>query len=221
MTRRVAHGFSIVAGLIMALGLALVAPERAGAQGAAPGPMPVSVANPIKRQVSDVAEFTGRFEASALVEVRAQVNGQLMEVAFKDGAQVKKGDLLFKIDPRNYQNALAEAQSAVTTANARIQLTKADVDRAKDLLKTGNITDQVAQQRNQAYQEALASLQSAQATGRDRQAQPRMDRRPRADRRPDRPQDDDRRQPDRVRRELHGAHDHRGHPADLLLLRRR
>ncbi|WP_155905192.1 efflux RND transporter periplasmic adaptor subunit [Methylopila sp. M107] len=147
-----------------ALGLALaVSGGVALAQGGAPGPMPVSVANPIKKKVSEVAEFTGRFEASERVDVRAQVSGQLVEVAFKDGAQVKKGDLLFKIDPRPYQNALEQAQSAVTTANATIQLTKADVDRAKDLIRTGNITDQVAQQRQQAYQQALASLQSAQA----------------------------------------------------------
>ncbi|MDR4306848.1 efflux RND transporter periplasmic adaptor subunit [Chelatococcus sambhunathii] len=144
------------------LAVALGRPVPVAAQGA-PGPMPVSVANPIKKTVSDVAEFTGRFDASERVDVRAQVSGQLIQVAFKDGANVKKGDLLFKIDPRPYQNALDEAQSAITTANARIQLTKADVDRAKDLIRTGNITDQVAQQRQQAYQEALASLQGAQA----------------------------------------------------------
>jgi len=136
--------------------------SQALAQGA-PGPLPVSVAKPIKRQVTDKAEFTGRFEASGLVEVRAQVSGQLMEVAFRDGADVKKGDLLFKIDPRPYQNVLDQAQASVATARTRIDLTKADVDRAKDLLKTGNISDQVAQQRNQAYLEAQASLQSALA----------------------------------------------------------
>lgn len=162
MTRRVPHGFLLTFGGALALAVA-AAPGLASAQGAAAGPLPVTVAHPINKKVSDVAEFTGRFEPSELVEVRAQVSGQLVEVAFKDGAQVKKGDLLFKIDPRPYQNALDQAQSAVTTANASIQLTKADVDRAKDLLKTGNITDQVAQQRSQAYQQALASLQSAQA----------------------------------------------------------
>ncbi|MFL1875568.1 efflux RND transporter periplasmic adaptor subunit [Hansschlegelia beijingensis] len=138
------------------------AASPAMAQGA-PGPLPVSVAKPIKREVTDKAEFTGRFEASGLVEVRAQVSGQLMEVLFRDGADVKKGEALFKIDPRPYQNALDQAQASVATARTRIDLTKADVDRAKDLLKTGNISDQVAQQRNQAYLEAQASLQSAQA----------------------------------------------------------
>lgn len=132
------------------------------AQGA-PGPLPVTVANPIKRTVTDTAEFTGRFEASELVEVRAQVSGQLVQVAFKDGADVKKGDLLFKIDPRPYEAALTQAESSVITAQTRVSLTKSDVDRAKDLQRTGNITDQVAQQRQQAYGEALATLKSAEA----------------------------------------------------------
>lgn len=148
---------------ILAGAMTLGASEAAIAQGA-PGPLPVTVATPVKRKVSDVAEFTGRFAASQIVDVRAQVSGQLIEVAFKDGATVKKGDLLFKIDPRTYEAALQQAQATVTTANTRIALTKADVDRGKELLRTGNITDQVAQQRNQAYQEALATLESANAS---------------------------------------------------------
>ncbi|MFJ5487437.1 efflux RND transporter periplasmic adaptor subunit [Hansschlegelia beijingensis] len=151
---------AIVALAVIVGGASAASPAMA--QGA-PGPSPVSVAKPIKREVTDKAEFTGRFEASGLVEVRAQVSGQLMEVLFRDGADVKKGEALFKIDPRPYQNALDQAQASVATARTRIDLTKADVDRAKDLLKTGNISDQVAQQRNQAYLEAQASLQSAQA----------------------------------------------------------
>jgi RND family efflux transporter MFP subunit len=147
----------------LAASLALLAAPAAIAQGPAPGPLPVTVANPVKRQVADRAEFTGRFEASALVEVRAQVSGQLMEVAFMDGAQVKKGDLLFKIDPRPYEAALTQAESAVITAKTRVELTQADVERAKDLRRTGNISDQVAQQRQQAYGEALATLKSAEA----------------------------------------------------------
>jgi RND family efflux transporter MFP subunit len=144
------------------LGLFVLAAPAFG-QGAAPGPMPVSVANPIQRKVADMAEFTGRFEASGLVEVRAQVSGQLMQVAFRDGADVKTGDLLFKIDPRPYEAALTQAESSVITAKTRVDLTKSDVDRARDLLKTGNISDQVAQQRNQAYGEALSTLKSAEA----------------------------------------------------------
>lgn len=148
---------------LAALLLAAATPHQSAFAQGAPGPLPVSVATPVKRQVSDIAEFTGRFAASSLVEVRAQVSGQLMSVAFKDGAFVKKGDLLFKIDARPYQAALAQAEASVITARTRIDLTKADVDRAQDLRRTGNITDQLAQQRQQAYLEAQANLQSAQA----------------------------------------------------------
>ncbi|MFD1332748.1 efflux RND transporter periplasmic adaptor subunit [Methylopila musalis] len=158
--RAVASKAFLVAGAFAVAASLQAAPVRA--QGA-PGPLPVSVANPIKRSVTDTAEFTGRFEASELVEVRAQVSGQLTQVAFKDGSLVKKGDLLFKIDPRPYEAAVTQAESAVITAKTRVDLTKSDVDRAKDLLRTGNITDQLAQQRNQAFGEAQASLKSAEA----------------------------------------------------------
>lgn len=163
MFGHVAFGRSLWLRTGAAAALASVALTGAAMAQGAPGPLPVSVANPIKRTVTETAEFTGRFEASELVEVRAQVSGQLVQVAFKDGADVKKGDLLFKIDPRPYEAALTQAESSVITAQTRVSLTKSDVDRAKDLQRTGNITDQVAQQRQQAYGEALATLKSAEA----------------------------------------------------------
>ncbi|GBD50332.1 efflux RND transporter periplasmic adaptor subunit [Methylopila sp. Yamaguchi] len=149
--------------LAFASAAALLALSGAAHAQGAPGPLPVSAATPIQRRVSDTAEFTGRFQASSLVEVRAQVSGQLMQVAFKDGSYVKKGDLLFKIDPRPYAAALAQAEAAIITAQSSVDLTKSDVERAKDLIRTGNITDQVAQQRQQAYAAAQANLQSARA----------------------------------------------------------
>lgn len=163
MFGNVAFGRSLWLRTGAAAALASVALTSGAMAQGAPGPLPVTVANPIKRTVTDTAEFTGRFEASELVEVRAQVSGQLVQVAFKDGADVKKGDLLFKIDPRPYEAALTQAESSVITAQTRVSLTKSDVDRAKDLQRTGNITDQVAQQRQQAYGEALATLKSAEA----------------------------------------------------------
>ena len=136
MRRIVALAAPAMMRAITALAAATSLAHGALAQGA-PGPMPVSVAHPVERKVTDMAEFTGRFEASALVEVRAQVSGQLQSVAFKDGGIVKKGDLLFKIDPRSYQATLAQAEASAITAKTRIDLTKADVDRAQDLRRTG------------------------------------------------------------------------------------
>lgn len=125
--------------------------------------MPVSVAQPVKRQVADWVEFPGRFEAAALVEIRAQVSGVLDSVHFKDGGMVKKGDLLFVIDPRPYEAALKQAQANVEIAKTRLDLTSSDMDRAKDLRKTGNIPESNYQQRQQQFLEARGGMQAAQA----------------------------------------------------------
>ena len=74
----------------------------------APAPTPVTVSQPVEREVTDYADFTGRTAAVDSVEVRARVWGYLDKVNFKEGALVKKGDVLFEIDPRPYQ-ADAEA----------------------------------------------------------------------------------------------------------------
>ena len=67
----------------------------------------VTVAVPLERQITDYAEFTGRVEAVDSVQVRARVNGHLVKLLFKEGTEVKKGDVLFEIDPRPYQAQLS------------------------------------------------------------------------------------------------------------------
>ncbi|GGE29611.1 MexE family multidrug efflux RND transporter periplasmic adaptor subunit [Agaricicola taiwanensis] len=126
--------------------------------------MPVSVAQPVKRQVVDWAEFSGRFEASALVDLRARVSGQLDEVNFRDGAVVEKGDLLFTIDPRPYEAALRQAEANVRVAQTRVDLTASNLQRAEELRTTGNIPESILQQRQQESLEAIASLEAAKAT---------------------------------------------------------
>jgi RND family efflux transporter MFP subunit len=81
----------------------------------------VSVAKPVVRQIKDVDEFTGRTEAVGFVEVRARVGGYLQKVAFKDGAEVKAGDVLFEIDPRPYQAELDRAQAKRTADEAKLR----------------------------------------------------------------------------------------------------
>src|SRR4051812_45031475 len=73
------------------------------AQPAAAAPPPVSVAQPVKRTVTDWDEFTGRFEAVEEVQVRARVGGFVTSVEFRDGSIVKAGDLLFVIHPRPFE----------------------------------------------------------------------------------------------------------------------
>ena len=85
----------------LCLGLAGCAQAPSGAPAAAP--TPVTVSHPVERDVTDYADFTGRTAAVDSVEVRARVWGYLDKVNFKEGALVKKGDVLFEIDPRPYQ----------------------------------------------------------------------------------------------------------------------
>ncbi|HBC08051.1 MAG TPA: efflux transporter periplasmic adaptor subunit, partial [Rhodospirillaceae bacterium] len=67
------------------------------------GPMPVTVAKPLIKKITEWDEYTGRFEATNRVEIRARVSGFLESIHFKDGDLVNKGDLLFVIDPRPFE----------------------------------------------------------------------------------------------------------------------
>jgi RND family efflux transporter MFP subunit len=157
------HAVSSVAARLAgaaALWLALAGPGAAQAPGAPP---PVSVAKPIVKEVMEWDEYTGRFEAPDAVDVRARVTGYLDKVSFQDGAIVKAGDLLFSIDPRPYQAAYNKAESSVTVSQSRLEFAQADLDRAEQLRKSGNISDQTVDQRRQNFLSAQAELAGAKA----------------------------------------------------------
>ena len=80
-------------GLVLTAASTVLIAQEASAQGAPPAP-PVQVSNPLAKRVANWDEFTGRFEASDQVEVRARVSGFIEKVHFRDGAMVQKGDLL-------------------------------------------------------------------------------------------------------------------------------
>jgi RND family efflux transporter MFP subunit len=137
----------------------LAAAHEADAQGTgAPPAPPVTVAHPVVRDVQEMVFFTGRFDATQSVQVKARVAGYLQKVAFTDGATVKKGDLLFAIDPRPYQAAVDQAAAAVAVSETTVRFASGDLERATLLQKTGNITEQVFDQRRQAYLQAEAKL---------------------------------------------------------------
>ncbi len=134
-------------------------PGQAFAQGAGPRPAPpVTVATPLVKDVQEVVSFTGRFDATRAVQVKSRVAGYLQRVAFTDGATVKKGDLLFEIDPRPYQAAVDQAAATVTVSQTAVQFANGDLERATLLQKTGNITEQLFDQRRQTFLQAQAKL---------------------------------------------------------------
>ncbi len=127
-------------------------------------PLPtVTVANPVKRTITDYDEYVGRFAAVNAVEVRARVSGYLDGVHFKDGQLVKQGDLLFTIDKRSFQNALDQARATLTQAKANLSYAQADLERGQSLVKEKTITQQLFEQRTQAARIAQAAVTRAEA----------------------------------------------------------
>lgn len=159
------RGFStFVAAVSAAMASACLAVAQAPGGGSGPPPAPqVTVAKPIVKTVVELDDFTGRFDAVSTVDVRARVSGYLEKVAFDDGALVNKGDVLVVIDRRPYKAALDQAQASVTSAEAALQFSQTDLERAQTLSRSGNISEQITDQRRQSAQTAQANLASARA----------------------------------------------------------
>lgn len=154
--------------VISVASLLLAGSHEAFAQGGSPPP-PVSVAKPVVKDIIERDDFIGRFEAVDQVDIRSRVSGYLDKVHFQDGTLVKTGDLLFTIDPRPYRNALEQAQAAVTSSKVRLDFAQSDLDRAEQLRRTGNIAEQMLDQRRQNFLTSKAELDRAEAALRQSQ----------------------------------------------------
>ncbi|KJC39376.1 hemolysin secretion protein D [Bradyrhizobium sp. LTSP885] len=148
-------------GLVFALALG-GCDDKAQSQAAAPPPPPVTVAQPVKRTVTDWDEFTGRFDAIEEVQIRARVGGFVNSVEFKDGAIVHAGDLLYTIDPRPFEAVAQQAEGQLADARAKGELAKRDLDRGLSLVQTSAVSEQVVDQRRQALQAARAAETQAE-----------------------------------------------------------
>jgi len=134
----------------------------AAAQGAPPAP-PVQVASPLAKRITNWDEYTGRFEPSAQVEVRARVSGFIDQAHFQDGSLVQKGDLLFTIDQRPYKLAVDVARAEVARAKAQVELSQSEVERAEGLTQNRTITARDIDQRRANLSSALGGQQGAEA----------------------------------------------------------
>jgi multidrug efflux pump subunit AcrA (membrane-fusion protein) len=121
----------------------------------------VFVSQRLAREVTGWDGFTGRFEATDTVDVRARVSGLIERVAFRDGAIVKKGNLLFVIDPRPYQAEVTQAEGRLADAQSRLQLADVELGRAKVLIRSEATTTSILDQREQAYRGAQAAVTTA------------------------------------------------------------
>jgi multidrug efflux system membrane fusion protein len=115
------------------------------------------------QEIIEWDEYTGRLEATENVEVRARVNGYLQSIHFKDGAIVKKGELLFVIDPRPYQAELDRVTAELQLAQARLELAKSDYARAQKLLQFRAISQEEADTRAATERQAQESVEAGRA----------------------------------------------------------
>jgi RND family efflux transporter MFP subunit len=127
------------------------------------GPPPVSVAPAVQRQVQEFDEFTGRLEAPQSVDVRARVTGHIKAVHFRDGQEVKKGDLLFTIDPDPYLAELARARAQLASAQTQVELARSDEARGRKLIDVRAISQQEFDQLTSGTRNAAANVQGAEA----------------------------------------------------------
>ena len=126
-------------------------------------PPTVTVVQPVAREVIEWDEYIGRLESPETVEVRARVNGYLDKVHFKEGKEVKKGDLLFTIDPRPYQAEFDHANGEYQRALAQVELAQNDFERAKRLIATKAISEEDYDTKSKTYAAAQAAVVSAKA----------------------------------------------------------
>ena len=128
----------------------------------APPPPQLSVSLPITRPITDKIVATGRFEAVETVELRSRVAGYLNSVHFKDGQDVEKGQLLFVIDPRPFERALAQAKAELDQAKVRIANASLDVDRARTLVDRRIVSEKTFDDRENLVREAQAQARIAE-----------------------------------------------------------
>jgi RND family efflux transporter MFP subunit len=148
--------------------VSLSACGKAEQQGAPPAP-PVSVAVPLSQKVIDWDDFVGRFVAQQSVDVRARVGGYIQSTHFKDGQQVTKGQLLFTLDPRPAQAALASAQAQLAQARAQAAQAASELARSQTLLAATAISREEFEAKRAASLSAAGAVDLASANVRARQ----------------------------------------------------
>ena len=126
-------------------------------------PLPVNVVTVVEKEVNEWDEFTGRLDPVESVEIRPRVSGYITEIHFEAGAIIKKGDLLYVIDPRPYQADFDRAKAEVDRMDAQLKLAQIELNRAKELRDKNTISASEFDQKAATYQGADAAKSSAEA----------------------------------------------------------
>jgi multidrug efflux system membrane fusion protein len=134
-----------------------------GSAQSAPPPPQVSVAQVLERRVKDWDEFTGRMQAVETVEIRPRVSGYIDKVAFTEGSQVKRGDLLFVIDPRPYKADADRAAADVKRYKTALELARIELGRVQKLKDSGAVSEEELDERKSTLAQTEANVAGAEA----------------------------------------------------------
>jgi membrane fusion protein (multidrug efflux system) len=137
--------------------------EKPAQESGAATPPEVLVTEVVQRDVPVIREWVGTLNGIQNAQVRARETGYLQNIAYQQGGYVKKGDLLFEIDPRPFIAALDQAKGQLQEAQATLLGVELDAKRAKELFNNKVISEQEYTNKTQAYQTKLASVTAAQA----------------------------------------------------------
>src|SRR5262245_44523910 len=148
-------------GLCCCVGVAAGCGQKAPENGP-PKPPEVEVSYPVRKEVTDYEEFTGRTDAVKMVEVRARATGYLNKINFEDGDVVEKDQVLFEIDPGTYAPEYKRAEAAVEQAVARRNRLLLDLKRAQQLVKDKSISQEEFDKVNGDVEEAKAAVDVAE-----------------------------------------------------------
>ena len=167
--------FALTAVLVVALGLGYYFvrenPERIGGTMAAvasppPFAMPVPVAKVVKKTIPITLDYPARTEAVRSIALQAKVSGYVLEQPAPDGSDVKKGDVLYRIDPRDYQTALDQAKAQVRRDVATLDYARSNAARGVELSQSGNLAKDTQEQRASVQRQTEAALAMDQAGAR-------------------------------------------------------
>ena len=125
--------------------------------------VPVSVITIQEKPIRTWSEFSGRTQAVDYAEIRPEVSGRITQIKFEDGQTVKAGDVLFVIDPRNYESAVDKAKADFDSAKTGAAFAQTQFDRAQGLVNAQAIAQEIYDQRANANRMAQAALEGAQA----------------------------------------------------------
>ncbi|HXP96885.1 MAG TPA: efflux RND transporter periplasmic adaptor subunit [Telmatospirillum sp.] len=151
---------SVVAGGLYSAHLTEATPAQAATVSTA---VPVLVQTLAEQKIRAWSEFSGRLHAVDSAEIRPEVSGRITAVKFEDGQNVKAGDILFVIDPRPYEAAVAKAQANLASAKTNADFAKLELNRAGGLRESQAIAQRVYDERANASRVAVAAVQAAEA----------------------------------------------------------